>query len=58
MKSVNRLLKISIVAILFSGTAAATAAQLSTDAHSAIPHDVQQLLVADYKAIRKKAWLH
>ena len=28
------------------------AAQLSTNAHTAIPHDVQQLLVVDYKAIQ------
>jgi hypothetical protein len=52
MNSANAILKVSIAAILFSGTAAATAAQLSTDARSAIPHDVQQLLVVDYKAIQ------
>jgi hypothetical protein len=52
MKSVNALLKVSIAVILFSGVAAATAAQLSTDARSAIPHDVQQLLVVDYKAMQ------
>jgi len=52
MTSANAILKASIAAILFSGVAAASAAQLSTDARSAIPHDVQQLLVVDYKAVQ------
>jgi hypothetical protein len=55
MKSVNALLKVSIAVILFSGVAVATAAQLSTDARSAVPYDVQQLLVVDYKAIQSSA---
>jgi hypothetical protein len=52
MKSVNALLKVSIAAILFSGVTAATAAQLSTDARTAIPHKVQQLVVIDYRAMQ------
>jgi len=41
--------------IFNSGTGAATlapAAQLSTDARGAIPHDVQQLVVIDYRAMQ------
>jgi len=55
MKSVNALLKVSIAAILFSAVAAATAAQLSTDARTAIPHDMQQLVVIDYKAMQNSS---
>ena len=37
--------------ILAAGSATAPAAQLSTDARGAIPHDVQQLVVIDYRAM-------
>jgi hypothetical protein len=41
------------VATLLLGTAAsASGAQLSTDARGAIPHDVQQLVVIDYRAMQ------
>ncbi|MGH9600340.1 MAG: hypothetical protein ACRD27_10785, partial [Terracidiphilus sp.] len=48
--------RISIVPMLLAAAALATAtvaqaAQLSTDARSAIPHDVQQLVVIDYDAM-------
>jgi hypothetical protein len=36
---------------LFAAAASAPAAQLSTDARSAIPHDVQQLVAIDYHAM-------
>ncbi len=44
-------LRVSIPAILFAAAASAPAAQLSTDARTAIPHDVQQLVVIDYHAM-------
>jgi len=44
-------LRVSIPAILLAAAATAPAAQLSTDARSAIPHDVQQLVVIDYHAM-------
>ena len=37
---------------LAAGAASAPAAQLSTDARGAIPHDVQQLVVVDYRAMQ------
>jgi hypothetical protein len=44
-------LKTSIPAILLAAAASAPAAQLSTDARTAIPHDVQQLVAIDYHAM-------
>jgi hypothetical protein len=38
--------------ILLTGSGSAFAAQLSTDARSAVPHDVQQLIVIDYRAMQ------
>ena len=38
--------------VLVAGAAIAPAAQLSTDARGAIPHDVQQLVVIDYRAMQ------
>jgi len=38
--------------MLVAGAAFASAAQLSTDARGAIPHDVQQLVVIDYRAMQ------
>jgi hypothetical protein len=52
MSSASDTLKVSIAAILFLGIATATAAQLSTDTRSVIPHNVQQLLVVDYRAMQ------
>lgn len=39
-------------AVLAAGTMTAMAAQLSGDARSSIPHDVQQLIVVDYRAMQ------
>jgi hypothetical protein len=52
MKVLNGLAKFSIVPILLAAATAAPAAQLSTDARGAVPHDVQQLVVIDYKAMQ------
>jgi hypothetical protein len=38
--------------LVLGGAASASAAQLSTDARGAIPHDVQQLVVIDYRAMQ------
>ncbi len=37
--------------LLATASTSAFAAQLSTDARTAIPHDVQQLVVIDYRAM-------
>jgi hypothetical protein len=46
------LLKFSMVPMLLAAGTLAQAAQLSTDARGAVPHDVQQLVVIDYKAMQ------
>jgi hypothetical protein len=38
--------------LTLAGTVAVQAAQLSTDARTAVPHDVQQLVVIDYRAMQ------
>lgn len=43
--------KVSIPAILFAAAVSAQAAQLSANASTAIPHDVQQLVAIDYHAM-------
>jgi hypothetical protein len=48
----NRLVEFSIAAIALAAAAPVPAAQLSTDARGAIPHDVQQLVVIDYRAMQ------
>lgn len=45
-------LKLSLGLVFAAGAAYAPAAQLSTDARGAIPHDVQQLVVIDYRAMQ------
>jgi len=46
----------SLAAILVAGTAiSASGAQLSADARSAIPHDVQQLVVIDYRIMQNSS---
>lgn len=52
-----KLVKISSVVMLIAvggmvSVAPARAAQLSTDARTAVPHDVQQLVVIDYRAMQ------
>ena len=46
------LVRISVPAFLATMPVAAPAAQLSGDARSAIPHNVQQLVVIDYRAMQ------
>jgi hypothetical protein len=41
--------------MLATGAATVQAAQLSTDARGAIPHDVQQLVVVDYRAMQNSS---
>ena len=48
----KRLMGISILAMLLAAAAPAPAAQLTTDARGAIPHDVQQLVAIDYRAMQ------
>jgi hypothetical protein len=48
----KRLVEFSIVAMALAVAAPVRAAQLSTNARGAIPHDVQQLVVIDYKAMQ------
>ncbi|MGD0911391.1 MAG: hypothetical protein ABR928_05815 [Terracidiphilus sp.] len=45
-------IRLSMALVLAAGTAYAPAAQLDTDARGAIPHDVQQLVVIDYRAMQ------
>jgi len=45
------LVKVSIAPLLLAAATLAPAAQLSTDARTAVPHDVQQLVVIDYRAM-------
>ena len=44
--------KISISAALLAAATLAPAAQLSTEARTAVPHEVQQLVVIDYRAMQ------
>jgi hypothetical protein len=45
-------IKVSVPALLLAASAYLPAAQLSTDSRTAIPHDVQQLVVIDYRAMQ------
>ncbi len=51
-KSVARIARVAAVAGVASCTVLAHAAELSNDAKSAIPKDVQQLIVVDYRAMQ------
>ena len=46
------LMKASVAPMLLAAATLAPAAQLSTDARTSIPHDVQQLVVIDYRAMQ------
>jgi hypothetical protein len=48
----KQLVKFSVIPMLFGVATFAQAAQLSTDARTAVPHDVQQLVVIDYRAMQ------
>jgi hypothetical protein len=50
-KVLKALVKFSITPLLLAAATLAQAAQLSTDARAAIPRDVQQLVVIDYRAM-------
>jgi hypothetical protein len=52
MKLLKALLKFSIAPMLLAAATLAPAAQLSTDARGAIPREVQQLVVIDYRAMQ------
>ena len=52
MKLFKVLIKVSVGTILLAAAGVAPAAQLSTDARTAIPHEVQQLVVVDYRAMQ------
>jgi hypothetical protein len=52
MKLFRIVLKGTIAAMFLGGAALAPAAQLSTDARTAVPHEVQQLVVIDYRAMQ------
>jgi hypothetical protein len=52
MELVKVLVHVSMAALVLGAAASASAAQLSTDARGAIPHDVQQLVVIDYRAMQ------
>jgi len=51
MNLLKAFLRVSIPAILLAAAASASAAQLSTDARTPFPHDVQQLVAIDYHAM-------
>jgi hypothetical protein len=52
MALLKYVIKISIPAMLLASANFASAAQLSTDARTAIPHDVQQLVAIDYRIMQ------
>jgi hypothetical protein len=52
MELLKAFVKISIPAMVLAAATLAPAAQLSTDARTAVPHDVQQLVVIDYRAMQ------
>jgi hypothetical protein len=55
MQLFKALVKISIPIVLLAAVVSAPAAQLSTDARTAIPHEVQQLVVIDYRVMQNSA---
>jgi hypothetical protein len=55
MKNLARFLSGGIAALFMAVAVPATAAQLSADGRAAIPHDVQQLIVIDYRAMQNSS---
>jgi hypothetical protein len=51
----SNLVRFTTAAALVAAAAFAHAAQLSSDARTAIPHDVQQLVVIDYRAMQNSS---
>jgi hypothetical protein len=52
MVLLKTLVKVSIAPLLLAAASLAPAAQLSTDARTSVPHEVQQLVVIDYRAMQ------
>jgi hypothetical protein len=52
MKLLKAFYSVSIAALLLAAAVSAPAAQLSSDARTAIPYDVRQLVVIDYRAMQ------
>ena len=52
---VLKVLKFSLITLVVAGASLAQAAQLDTDARGAIPRDVQQLVVIDYRAMENSS---
>ena len=52
MKNLAKIVSGGIAALCLATALPASAAQLSGDARAAIPHDVQQLIVIDYRAMQ------
>jgi hypothetical protein len=52
LEVLKSVMKFSFVPLLLAGAGMAHAAQLDTDARGAIPHDVQQLVAIDYRAMQ------
>ena len=52
MELLKAIFKVLIAVTMLAGASLLPAAQLSTDARTAIPHDVQQLVVIDYRAMQ------
>jgi hypothetical protein len=55
MKLSSTTVKVSIAPLLLAVAGLAHGAQLSTDSRTAIPHEVQQLVVIDYRAMQNSA---
>jgi hypothetical protein len=51
----SNFLKVSVPVALLAAGASLQAAQLSSDARTAIPHDVQQLVAIDYRAMQNSS---
>jgi hypothetical protein len=51
----SNFLKVSVPVVLLAAGASLQAAQLSSDARTAIPHDVQQLVAIDYRAMQNSS---
>src|ERR1019366_8574920 len=49
------MIKVLIFPVFLAAATLAPAAQLSTDARTAIPHDVQQLVVIDYRSMQNSS---
>jgi hypothetical protein len=55
MNLLKAFVKVSIAPLLLAAATLAPAAQLTTDARTSVPHDVQQLVVIDYRAMQNSS---